>query len=365
LQLLAEDFDRLLTAVVWKRRGWRELPGGGGNFGTGGSMRGMRSLSAVVLVLALVAAACGDGDAGGGGGGDGQKSVGMALPGPKNDKAFNQVHYEGLLAAGKKHGVATKFIENVVDPQARIDAMKNLAADNDLVIGVGGEYAEPGVTVAPQFPDVKFAVINGEAVPPNLHTYFVRQGVPAYVAGVIAADLTQTKKVGFVGGELIPPTTQSDDGFKAGVQSIDSSIEYVSTIVGNFNDAEKAKEAAAAQINAGADVIFGMVDAGFPGVVQAATESGKEIMLFNVIFPRCDEGANVVGAAILNSLQLVDTIVSDFLNNKLPAEAKFYGVENLDVQSFGLCPGFEKYQAQVDGLHRKLAAGEVDLPEGV
>jgi basic membrane protein A len=328
-------------------------------------MHRMRSVSAVVLALALVSAACGGDDTGGGGGGDGRKSVGMALPGPKNDKAFNQVHYEGLLAAGEKHGVDTNYIENVVDPQARIDAMRNLAADNDLVIGVGGEYAEPGVTVAPQFPDVKFAVINGEAVPPNLHTYFVRQGVPAYVAGVIAADLTKTRKVGFVGGELIPPTTQSDDGFKAGVQSIDPSIEYVSTNVGNFNDAEKAKEAAAAQINAGADVIFGMVDAGFPGVVQAAAESGKDIMLFNVIFPRCDEGENVVGAAILNSLRLVDTIVGDFLNDSMPAEAKFYGVEDLEIQRFGLCPGFEKYQSQVDELHRQITAGEIDLPQGV
>ena len=111
------------------------------------------------------------------------------------------------------------MVENVVDPQARIDALKNLAADNPLVIGVGGEYADAGLTAAPQFPDVEFVVINGETDPaiPNLHAYFVRQGVPAYIAGVVAAELTEAKKVGYLGGELIPPTTQSDDGFKAGV----------------------------------------------------------------------------------------------------------------------------------------------------
>ena len=227
----------------------------------------------------------------------------MALPGPKNDKGFNQSHYDGLIAASEKYGFTPNAVENVVDPQARIDAMKNLATDNPLVIGVGGEYAEAGLTAAPQFPDVSFAVINGETDPsiPNLHAYFVRQGVPAYIAGVVAAQLSEAKKVGYLGGELIPPTTQSDDGFKAGVAAADPSIEYASTIVGNFNDPEKAKEAAAAQISAGADVIFALLDAGFPGVEQAVEESGKDVLLINPIFPRCDEGPNIVGVAFLSS----------------------------------------------------------------
>jgi hypothetical protein len=61
----------------------------------------------------------------------------------------------------------------------------------------------------------------------------------------------------------------------------------------------------------------------------------------------------------------VDTIVNDFLNDSLPAEATFYGVEDLEIQRFGLCPGFEKYQSQVDELHTQIASGEIDLPEGV
>jgi basic membrane protein A and related proteins len=335
-------------------------------------MRRIRLVLMALVALSLVAASCGGGGGAGGGGdagggGGAKESVGMALPGPKNDKGFNQSHYDGLIAAGEKHQVATNVVENVVDPQARIDAMKNLAADNGLVIGVGGEYAEAGLTVAPQFSDVKFAVINGETDPnsPNLHAYFVRQGVPAYVAGVIAAQLTETKKVGYLGGELIPPTTQSDDGFKAGVQDTDPDIEYVSTIVGNFNDPEKAKEAAAAQIQAGADVIFALLDAGFPGVEQAVTESGKEVLLFNPIFPRCDEGENIVGVAFLSSGGLVDQIVGDWLNDSMPTEATFYGVENTEIQRFDLCPDWERFQSQVDDLHNQLANNEITLPEGV
>jgi basic membrane protein A and related proteins len=337
-------------------------------------MRRRRLLFSVVVVAALVGAACGSNTTSGGTGGTTspsgpKKAVGMALPGPKNDKGFNEGHYNGLLDAGEKYGVETAYVENVVDPQARIDAVKNLSQDNGLVIGVGGEYADAGLTVAPQFPNVEYGMINGEMKDgvPNLHAYFVRQGVPAYIAGVIAAMLTKSKHVGYLGGELIPPTTQSDDGFKQGVQDTDSSIQYAHTIVGNFNDAAKAKEAAAAQISAGVDVIFALLDAGFPGVEQAVTESGKDVLLMNPIFPRCDEGPNIVGVTFLSSVGLVDKIVDDYLKGTMPeGQPKFYGVDNQDIQRFDLCDAYKsQFQSTVDDVTQKLNSGEITLPKGV
>lgn len=330
-----------------------------------------RRFIAALFALIVTAAACGDDGTGGGPSpeptGSQPLRVGMALPGPKNDKGFNQAHYQGMLDAEEQLGIVPTVVENVVDPQARIDAVRNLAQDNDLVIGVGGEYADAGVTVAPQFPDVQFAIINGEQTDAgNLHIYFVRQGTPAYVAGVVAAGLTEAGKVGYLGGELIPPTTQSDEGFKAGVESVDPSIEYASTIVGNFNDAEKGKEAAAAQIAADADVIFALLDAGFTGVEQAAEESGKQVLLINPIFPRCEEGENIVGYAYLNSAAFVVNIIEEYQADTMPAgEPKFFGLEDPDVQAFVLCPGWEEHQGTVDDVTEQINSGAISLPEGV
>lgn len=336
-------------------------------------MRGWRGLIVGLLCLVLVAAACRGDDGGGGGnggGGDGNGEavrVGMALPGPKNDKGFNQAHYDGLLAAEEELGAEITVVENVVDPQARIDALRNLAADNDLVIGVGGEYAEAGTTIAPQFPDVEFAIINGEQTDAeNLHIYFVRQGTPAYIAGVLAAQLTESGKVGYLGGELIPPTTQSDDAMAAAVAATDPNVEYVSTIVGNFNDAEKAKEAAAAQIAAGADVIYALLDAGFPGLQQAVEESGKEVLTMNPIFPRCEDGENIVGYTYLNSARMVVDIVQQYIDGTMPQGApKFYGLEDPEIQAFVLCPGYEEHQETVDQLTQQINNNEIEMPEGV
>jgi basic membrane protein A len=341
-----------------------------------------RNLVALGAVLALFAGACGDSDttttapaateapSATTAAPDGA-SVGMALPGPQDDKGFNEAHYRGIVLAAETLGITPNVQENVADPTARIDALRNLAADNPLVIGVGAEFAEAGLIIAPQFPDVTFMIINGQTDPaiPNLHVYGVRQGVPAYVAGVVAASglLEGVDTVGYVGGEEIPPTTQSDDGLAGAIADTDPNVEYVSTIVGDFNDAPKAKDAAAAQLAAGADVIFGLVDAGFPGVIQAAEEAGGDAYLFSVIFPRCDDYPNLVGTAFLNSDILVESMIADFLNDTIPEAPLFYGVENLDIQRLELCPTFATPElvALVDQTQAGIVDGTITLPEGV
>ena len=134
----------------------------------------------------------------------------------------------------------------------------------------------------------------------------------------------------------------------------------------DFNDAPAAKEAAAAQISAGADVIFALLDAGFVGVEQAVTESGKDVLLINPIFPRCEEGENIVGVAYLSSGGLVDQIISDYEGDSLPTpDPKFYGVENQDIQRFELCEGYAEYQDLVDQTTEGINDGSITLPEGV
>ncbi len=266
-------------------------------------------------------------------------AVGMALPTASNDGGFSQSYYMGLLAAEETHGVTIAFQENVGDPEVTVDALRNLADVSDLVIGVGAQFAEAGTIVAPEFPEVSFAIVNGQPTDdPNHHVYFIRQGVPAYVAGILAADLTQSNKIGFIGGLEIPPTWQSDDAFSGGAHSIDPSIETVSTVVGDFEDVAGAKEAAAAQIAAGADVLFAFVNSGLEGVLQAVDESGQDVKIFSVIFPQCDRSPQLVGTATLSSIAQVDQIIGAFVAGSMPTETTLWGVENPDIQSFVLCP---------------------------
>ena len=292
----------------------------------------------------------------------------MALPGPKNDKGFNQSHYDGLIAAGEKYGFTPNVVENVVDPQARIDALKNLAADNPLVIGVGGEYADAGLTAAPQFPDVD--VRRHQRPDGPGHPEPARLLRAPGCSGLHRRGRRRRAHRGQQGRLPGRRADPADDAVRRRLQGRRrrgrSDIEYASTIVGNFNDPEKAKEAASAQINAGADVIFALLDAGFPGVEQAVTESGKDVLLINPIFPRCDEGDRTSSASPSCPRAGWSTRSSTTpRSGALPTEPQFYGVENNEIQRFELCEGFAEHQALVDETTDAINAGDVELPEGV
>jgi basic membrane protein A len=344
---------------------------------------------ALVVVTAVALGACGDDDSADSADDDGADApaaddgatadapadaageslaIGMALPTAANDGGFSQAYYEGLLAAEQTYGATVGYQENAGDPEQTVDALRNLASSSDLVIGVGAQFAEAGTIVAPEFPDVEFAVVNGQTSDAaNLHAFIIRQGVPAYVAGVLAADLTQSGKLGFIGGLEIPPTTQSDDAFSAGAHSVNPDIETVSTVVGDFEDIPGAKEAASAQIAAGADVLFAFVNSGLEGVIQAVEESGSDVKVFSVIFPQCDRSPQLVGTATLSSLAQVDAIVGAYADGSLPDDLVLWGVENPDIQSFVLCPDHASgdFAATVADTLAGINAGDISLPEGV
>lgn len=297
--------------------------------------------------------------------------VGMALTGPRNDRGYNQGYYDGLKTAEEELGVVGAVQDDANTPELVLDSLRNLAADNEVVMGVGAEFADAGLTIASQYPDTTFIIVNGEMRDdvPNVYAYFVRQGVPGYPGGAVAAHLTKTKKIGFIGGTEIPPTYGSQAAFEAGAQSVDPEIEQVSAVVGSFTDANKAKEAARAQIASGVDVIYAFQDGtAVSAVAEAIEESGKDVTFMNPIAPRCDEFPGVVyGTAYLSSAEQVISILDDVSSDSLPTEPKFYGIENPDLQRFELCPDFDTPELQkvvqetTDGIND----GTIELPEDV
>src|SRR5438552_14425175 len=87
--------------------------------------------------------------------------IGLALDGPKNDHSFRQAHFIGLTMAAGKYHLKASVVDNLTDPQSQLDAIRNLAEDNGLVIGGGAQFAKAVDAVAPGAPDVQFVVSAG------------------------------------------------------------------------------------------------------------------------------------------------------------------------------------------------------------
>lgn len=318
----------------------------------------------IVSSALLGLAACGSDDGEGSGDGD-ELRVGVALAGPRNDGAFYQTYLEGVQAKEDELNLKISVVDNLSDPSQMTDALNNLAADNDIIIGGGSALVASANSVAPNHPDTTF-VMSGivEEGVDNLHAYMMLQGVPAYVAGVVAADVTKTGHVGFIGGAEIPPTSQSDIDFEAGALATNPDLKYSNVTVGDFSDAAKAKQAAEAQIADGVDVIYAFVDAGLPGVLQAIEDSGKDVKVFNPTTDRCEESDAIIGYDYQNNQRLVETILEDYHDDALPDGTKFYALEDPDIQWLTMCPNSEDLQATADAVAEQINAGEITMPEG-
>lgn len=294
-------------------------------------------------------------------------AIGMAMPCKRNDGGFCQGHFAGLEAAKASLGFESLVIDNLQTPEDWVNSLATLADSANLVIGIGAQFDEAGRVVAPQFPDTTFIVVNGSTDPQisNLYAYGTRLGVPAYIAALVAANLDGVDNIGYIGGLEIPPTIQADIAVRAVAEQ--HRKKYLSTITGDFEDIPKAKSATAAQISEGAQAIFGMMNGGIAGMVQAADASESRPYLFGFIFPRCDSYDRMVGTAVADASNLVIAMIDGFVTGNLPNHPMYFGVENLDVQRFELCPNFrtEALQAIVDEATAGIVDGSVTLPDGV
>ena len=335
-----------------------------------GRVRG-GAIAAALLVTSMGVAACGDSDSGGSGdAASGTVKVGLSTIGPRNDRSFSEEHYKGAVQAAKQvDGVKfTGIVENADTPQGRIDAFKNLAPGNDLILGGSAGFADAAPAVAPLFPKKHFVVSTGATKKrfENVTSLVPDEGLAAVPAGAVMAKLSKSKRIGFVGGAEIPPTVQSLEAVKAGARSVDPSVKVSSTIVGDFNDVAKAKSATDALISSGADQIFAFLDAGIQGVYQAAAP--KNIGVYQIISLRCDEYKNVVGSAVENAAQLMIDAVSEFKAGTLEPGTTFYGLTSPKYLRFDLCPKY-KDQGQVAALAKKTTedvnSGALKMPAGV
>jgi basic membrane protein A and related proteins len=207
--------------------------------------------------------------------------------GGKNDKSFNEAAYRGIERARAELGVRVELIEPS-EGADRESALRRLAQNgNHLVIGVGYIFGTDLERLAGQFPDVMFAGVDyspseGFVVPPNLVGLRFREHEGSFVVGAIAAMVSQTKIVGFVGGMEIPLIRKFEAGYRAGVAHVCPACRvraaYAGTTPRAFADPTKGQELASAQFNDGADVIFHASGKTGDGVFAAARQRRKRVI---------------------------------------------------------------------------------------
>lgn len=119
----------------------------------------------------------------------------------------------------------------------------------------------------------------GQEIPNNLSLYTFNIQEASFLAGYLAAGMSSTGKIGFIGGMRNPEIIKFEAGYKAGAkiynQFNNASVEVITSYCESFSDPAKAKQMALSQFDAGTDIIFTAAGASGNGVIDATREKGS------------------------------------------------------------------------------------------
>ena len=262
--------------------------------------------------------------------------------GGKGDKSFNDSAYRGLEWAKNGSDEFEDFeslpinfttIEPGSGGAGRADAMRMMASQGyDLVIGVGFLFTDAATSLAKNFPDVNFAVVDYaqfENIPSNLRGLSFAEHEGSFLVGALAAMKSETGKIGFVGGQKSPLIGKFEAGFKSGAWYVNPELEisarYVGTTGEAFANPAKGKEIARAMYSDNVDVIYHAAGLSGSGVIEAAAETGNY-----AIGVDSDQDYMAPGHVLTSMLKRVD--VSVYQTVKDVVEGTFEGGV---VKSFG------------------------------
>jgi len=189
---------------------------------------------------------------------------------------------DGLDQAQAEFGVETRFIE-ALDPATYENTLRTLARRNtDVIVTTFFAMGAAVQAVAPEFPDTRFVVI--VAAPhdppvPNARVAGYATQENGYLAGTFAASVSENGKLGLIAGVPLPYVWADYNAMLSAAQKVNPEATLTSAFVQSFEDPVKGKEVAASLYDQGIDAIYTGAAASDIGVVEAASEMEKTVIV--------------------------------------------------------------------------------------
>ncbi|WP_082234141.1 BMP family lipoprotein [Halobacillus massiliensis] len=353
-------------------------------------MKNRRFLMVLALLLSIgfVLAACGSSDEGeatesGGEGGESSSedfSAAMVTDvGGVDDKSFNQSAWEGLKAFGEENGLTEGEGFDYAQSDSEGDYTTNLSRlvrqDYNLIYGIGYLLQPALEEVAAQYPDTQFGLVDSVAEGDNIVSITFKEHEGSFLAGVAAALKTETKKVGFIGGEDGDLINKFESGFVAGVKSVDPEIQVDVQYAESFAAADKGKLIASNMYNNDIDVIYHASGATGNGVFAQAKDIKQNnpdanVWVIGVDRDQHEEGAigdhNVTLTSMVKRVDVaVNDVATETMNGNFPGgEVKEYGLDDdaISIATTNEEAMTEDIVSQVEEWKGKITSGEIQVP---
>lgn len=275
-----------------------------------------------------------------------------------SDGGWGAACYNAMVTAAEARGWEHMYTDSI-DVSAYVEAMTSYCAlGYDMIFAPGNQYSDAVKEVAAEYPEVYFAVLNGnEALPTdNITSVLPNADQIGYIAGAMAGLMSKSNTLGFIGGMELDTTKAKLAGYEAAAKAINPSIKVLSAYAGSFNDTAKGMELASSMISEGADVFFGdasAVDSGARQAIDSANGSG-EIKIFDIGQPADLLGQNpcVITSVVTDNAGML-ALCMEAVENGTFGNAVVYGT----LENGCLAPG----KINEDLVPADVAAKYLDL----
>jgi len=234
---------------------------------------------------------------------------------PFEQQWVSRIHI-ALKAAEARGEIEYKASENIANADYERVMREYATGGAQLIVGEAFAVEAAARKVARDFPKTSFLMgSSGKPQAPNFSVFDNYIQEPAYLTGMIAGGMTKSNKIGIVGGFPIPEVNRLMHAFMAGARETNPKVEFAVTFINSWFDPPKAKEAAFAMIDKGADVMY----AERFGVSDAAKERGK-LAIGNVINTQDKYPDTVVASAIWHMEPSITRAITQAKAGKFTAE---------------------------------------------
>jgi basic membrane protein A len=307
--------------------------------------------------------------------------------GGKDDRSFNAAAWAGAKCAesGKWPDgtscdkpalpIVLRDIEpgnpTSIEPAMRAFAERNY----DLIIGIGFAQTPIIDLVAKDYPNTRFAIVDGVSNLPNVASLVFKEHEGSYLVGMLAAKASKTGTIGFLGGMDIGLIHRFRGGYEEGARAVNPNIRVIPNYVGvtdaAWNNPGKGKEIALAQISKGADVIFTAAGNSGLGAFDAVEQAGKQNGRATHFVIGVDANQNMVkpGFVLTSMVKRVDnavySIVQDVVNGQFKTGFHVYGL-NEDGVGYSMDENNKplitpEMIQQVEAAKKKIISGEIKV----
>ena len=324
----------------------------------------------VSLALAPALAAAGMAALAAGAGAQEVDKIAVLVPEQGTDYGWNQQGVDAAKAVGSAMGIEVVSAEGLGYGDVR-PTLRELAAEGaDLMIAHASGYNTAAPEVATDT-GVPVAIVDSpDAMVAGLvadYTLSGHQG--AYLAGMLAAQLSRTGTLGIVVSGEPPSWNSQSAGFAMGARAANADVKLLYAVIGPaaYADAAGGKRVTEAVIAAGADIVFGQGDGSTFGMLQAvetvpATDGGK-VLFIDVIGDKTEiDQGHLLSSVVWNMVPVYTAMIEDLKSGAFGTVNYAIQLADDSVQLLRTAHISDEMWTDLMDTRAAIVAGEIEVP---